>query len=88
MTEYVTTADALFFHQELIRRYGELATALAIRIDPDAPVTATESGFVPLEGRPRSARTRTMLRHKAEFARFANGTRGPQRPGRISSGNR
>ena len=22
MTEYVTTADALFFHQELIRRYG------------------------------------------------------------------
>jgi death-on-curing protein len=22
MTEYVTTADALFFHQELLRRYG------------------------------------------------------------------
>ena len=28
MTEYVTTADALFFHQELIRRYGG---ALGIR---------------------------------------------------------
>jgi death-on-curing protein len=25
MTEYVTTADALFFHQQLIRRYGGAA---------------------------------------------------------------
>jgi death-on-curing protein len=25
MTEYVTTADALFFHQEMIRRYGRAA---------------------------------------------------------------
>ena len=25
MTEYITTADALFFHQELIKRYGGLA---------------------------------------------------------------
>jgi death on curing protein len=25
MTEYVTTADALFFHRELIRRYGGAA---------------------------------------------------------------